>query len=399
MTQTTNNTLLPNKADIAAHLHALFAPAFVHPYPESWIEIAYGHPGKFDGAVNAAKNFSAFEIEKAIAFAETQNKRGYNIYVGASLRQGERPKSGRAGGPHVVDASHAWAEFDGAGDEARITAILKANNLTPTLVVTTGTIPHLRAHLYFKLAGAVTREKLEAANTALFQLLGSDAVQAPSRVLRLAGTVSYPSPDKQGRGYAVELTSLRPNTAAPAYKIDALIGLAPASGEIDYFAEAGKGARRDDSEILKLLEASRVRNWHFNVRDAVAMMIGRRWSDAAIKLSCSPYCKGGVDDLDLKELIDGGRKKFNKPDVEDQPSDGSAKKPLDAEAIERNKRLADERERRLEDEADAAPVAGSFGAEETFHVPAAHSHRPLRRYVHRSDQMQERGLARSRRPH
>ena len=32
--------LAPNKSDIAKHLHALFAPAFVHPHPDAWIEIA-----------------------------------------------------------------------------------------------------------------------------------------------------------------------------------------------------------------------------------------------------------------------------------------------------------------------------------------------------------------------
>ncbi len=36
--------LSPNKTDIAAHLHALFSPAFVHLFPDAWIEIAYGHP-------------------------------------------------------------------------------------------------------------------------------------------------------------------------------------------------------------------------------------------------------------------------------------------------------------------------------------------------------------------
>ncbi len=114
--------LVPNKSDISAHLYALFDPAFVQPYPEAWIEIAYGRP---DGHLNAAENFSVFDLEKAAEFAEAKNKAGFNIYVGAAMRHGEKPASGRANGDHVVDASHAWAEFDGAGDAERIDEILK----------------------------------------------------------------------------------------------------------------------------------------------------------------------------------------------------------------------------------------------------------------------------------
>jgi hypothetical protein len=36
--------LVPNKSDIAAHLYALFDPAFVQPYPEAWFEVAYCGP-------------------------------------------------------------------------------------------------------------------------------------------------------------------------------------------------------------------------------------------------------------------------------------------------------------------------------------------------------------------
>ncbi len=89
--------LLPNKADISRHLYALFDPAFVQA-PEAWIEIAYGRP---DGKLNAAKNVSAFDLEKAVAFAEAKSNAGYNVYVGAALRHGAKPESGRADGDHV----------------------------------------------------------------------------------------------------------------------------------------------------------------------------------------------------------------------------------------------------------------------------------------------------------
>ena len=53
--ETADAPLCPNKADIAAQLYALFAPAFVHPHPDAWIEIAYGHPDTKGGAITEAR--------------------------------------------------------------------------------------------------------------------------------------------------------------------------------------------------------------------------------------------------------------------------------------------------------------------------------------------------------
>jgi hypothetical protein len=308
----------PNKADISTHLYTLFAPAFVQAHPDAWIEIAYGRP---DRKPDAAKIFSAFEPEKAIDFAEAKNRAGFNIYVGAAIRHGDKPASGRANGDHVLDASHAWADYDGVGDDERIATALKANQLIPAMVVTTGTVPHVRRHIYFRLDGTVEPEKLEAANESLVKLFGSDKVQNPDRIMRLAGTINYPSPKKKAKGYIPELTTLHANNDARAYKVDELIRLAPVSGATsgDPYAEHGDGAfttGRSDEELMKLLKASRGENWHFPMRGAVATMIGRCWPDSAIKMTCAPYCDDSVTDADLQKLIDTGRKRFNKPNVE-----------------------------------------------------------------------------------
>jgi hypothetical protein len=217
---------------------------------------------------------------------------------------------------------HAFAEYDAAGDDKRINGLLEANNLTPAIVVTTGTVPHARRHLYFKLDGAVTPDQLKAANAALKALLGSDDIQNPDRVLRLAGTVSYPSPDKQERGYVAELVTLQTRPTAPAYKIDALIGLGGGGGESNNnFTKHGKTTSlfkfaHEDSEIEDLLKASQVKNWHNNMLKAIASMIGRGWTDFQIRMVCAPYCTGGAGDPDLAPMIDDGREKFNKPEVE-----------------------------------------------------------------------------------
>jgi AAA domain len=331
----TNNTvaLTPKLTDISAQLYALFPPEFAHQHPEAWIEIAYGHAAS-GGAITDAQNYTVFELKEAAEFAEARNGIGYNMYVGPALRQGKQPGDGRADDDLVVNASHAWIEFDSAGDAERIDDLLRANNLKPAMIVATGTKPHLRAHLYFKLDGTVTPDKLVTANTSLKALLGSDAVQNASRVMRLGGTINLPTPDKIKRGYAAELTTVRVVKDAPAYRVDALIALAPSATPDDPYAayadEHGIKPGRTDEELMKLLNSVNGKDggkekWRNPMISAVATMVGRRMSDSAIKLVCAPYCDDGIEDPDLQKLIDDQRKDFDKPDPGDTPLARSGK--------------------------------------------------------------------------
>ena len=134
--------------------------------------------------------------------------------------------------------------------------------------------------------------------------------------MRLAGTISYPTPEKVERGYIAELVTLHIRKDAPTYTVEQLTGVTgKASGPFD-FNKAAKPGRNDD-ELKALLEASRVPGkWHNSMLDAIATMIGRGWSDTTIRLACAPYCWNGAEDADLDDLIDGAREKWNKPDPE-----------------------------------------------------------------------------------
>jgi hypothetical protein len=77
-----NTKLSPNKADISAHLYALFDPAFVHGYPDAKIEIAYSDSG---GNLNQGQYFAAFDLVAAAKFAAAKNLEGRNVYVRASI--------------------------------------------------------------------------------------------------------------------------------------------------------------------------------------------------------------------------------------------------------------------------------------------------------------------------
>jgi putative DNA primase/helicase len=314
--------LAPNIADISAHLYALFPPGFVQPYPDAWVEVAFGHPDINDGAIHEAQNYSPFELAKIAKFAAAKNRAGFNMYVGPALRHGNEPGDGRANDSSVLTTALAWAEYDGAGDNERVEAILKAKQLAPAMVVTTGLVPNPRRHLYFRVGDTPTPDKLRAVNASLMKLLGSDAVHNASRLMRLAGTINYPSPKKAERGYVAELVTLQIASNPQSYRTDELIGLtgeAESNPFTDYARTCGSSSGgRTDEELLQLLKASCIKNWHNNMRDAIATMIGRGWSDSAIRFACAPYCDGGANDPDLDPLIDGGREKFDKPDP-DQP--------------------------------------------------------------------------------
>jgi hypothetical protein len=336
--------LEPNRADINTFLYALFDPDFVMSYPDAWLEIAYAKPGE---DLRAAEQFSVFDLEAAGDLAERRNRKGYNVYVGVALRQGETPaaSNGRASGANVLTACRAWTDFDGEGDDARVEAILKETSIRPAEVVTTGTIPFRRFQVHFELAGKPSEDGLDpgdpiadeltTVNTALRDLFGGDDVQNADRVMRLAGTVSYPSPSKVERGYVPELVTLRVIDDRRAYHVSELIALA--SGAADPSREYGQASRsrgsskrsyggkpqateirlraRTDAELGELLETSRTPGkWYVPMRSATATMLGRGYTDAEIRSACAPYCRDGFDDSDLDDFIDRGRRKWNIPD-------------------------------------------------------------------------------------
>ena len=320
--------LCPNRTDIEVHLYALFSTTFVHLYPDAQIEIAFADM-KGSQRPDAAKQFSAFRLEEAADFAAEKNAAGFNVYVGASLKKAGT--KGRSGKGDTLTAAYAWADSDEMGGVERINKALAENRLQTGIVVVTGSKPHLRIHTYVKLDGKVTPDELENANVALKTLFGSDDVADHSRLMRLAGTINYPTADKIERGYVAELVALHLNKDAPAYTVEHLTGLVGTKRSGLGFDFNTKKGRTDD-EIIALLGASRVPGqWHNSMRAAIATMVGRGWSDTAIKLACAPYCRGGADDPDLAPLIEGAREKWNRPDEE--PVEPGANSDTDVERL------------------------------------------------------------------
>ena len=155
----------------------------------------------------------------------SQNVKGRNVYVGMALRKGETGPSGRATKKNYAASSGVWDDFDAEGDDERVDEALKRLGIQPAEVTITGTIPHRRFQIRIALDGSPAPEQLESINKAIRDCLGGDDVGNCDRVMRLAGTVSYPTPTKVERGYVPELTRLLINKNAHAYDPELLVRL------------------------------------------------------------------------------------------------------------------------------------------------------------------------------
>ena len=110
----------------------------------------------------------------------------------------------------ILRAHFAFADCDEAGAAER----LKSSAPPHDFSVVTGTQPHLRCHYYWQFDRPLhDLAKWRVIQAGFAKAYGSDScVKNPSRLMRIAGTVSYPSPSKKAKGYEIERTELRIGT-------------------------------------------------------------------------------------------------------------------------------------------------------------------------------------------
>ncbi len=89
-------------------------------------------------------------------------------------------------------------------------AFEKAKLFIPEMEVVTGTKPFLRNHIYFRFDEPMTdMQRWSELQKCLIKEFGTDnAIYNPSRLMRIAGSVAYPSASKLKRHYRAEVTKL-----------------------------------------------------------------------------------------------------------------------------------------------------------------------------------------------
>lgn len=200
MTMTDTATHLePNRADMLRHLELLFAHA--REYDDGQIEIAVNTGRGWQGQL-----FGTDDLSAAVEFAAAKNQAGCNTYVGVALRDPDTAPFGRASDNDHYATTVVGCDLDtGMASNA---APARTMHCPPTFIVQTGEHPHKRLQLFWRLNEAVTNPEThrEIFGGLADMLDGDRAITNPGRVMRLAGSVAWPT--KEGR--IPELTKLLP---------------------------------------------------------------------------------------------------------------------------------------------------------------------------------------------
>jgi len=154
--------------------------------------------------------FALNAVSEATDLAVRMNANKLNVYMTINpIDMGAVVKSGKsANDSDILRAHYSFADAD---DVQGITGLDKlAGLIEPDITITTGTIPHERRHAYWRLTEPCLDLPLwkERQKQIAVKFKTDKAVVNPSRIMRLAGTVSYPSSSKATKGYVPELVTM-----------------------------------------------------------------------------------------------------------------------------------------------------------------------------------------------
>jgi hypothetical protein len=135
-------------------------------------------------------------------WAAQENKhKGNNLYVIPNPKKVEQINK-TATDKDILGLTVVFVDQDDAEAPSLV------DTIAPSWVVTTGTIPHLRKHGYWRLSTIVKDVAAwKATVKAIQKRFQGDPIANPSRIMRLPGTVSYPTDAKRQRGYVEELVT------------------------------------------------------------------------------------------------------------------------------------------------------------------------------------------------
>ena len=200
----TSETLCPNRKTIEDFIHEISRHWQNDPDQNGLFEVRClgEHRKPF------TQHFALHACDEAVDLAVRKNDVGLNIYMTIN------PISNNVASKAATDADilRAHYTFVDGDDQSGLTGLnALAAKLEPDIIVITGTIPHERRHAYWRLLEPCTDSKLwrywQLDRAERYQT--DKAVANPSRIMRVAGTVSYPNTAKLTRGYVPELTTMK----------------------------------------------------------------------------------------------------------------------------------------------------------------------------------------------
>lgn len=313
MTDAAAPALVPDKDAIRADLEWMTRRWSELDQP-AWFEVR----ALLEGAQPQTFKFRADWINDAVETIADMNARQRNVYVTRNpLRDGF---TGSATDADVIAAFALWADCD---DAAAAQAARDFDGPKWTAAVITGKTPSTRVHCYWELQDPITdlgawrnmQERIAAR-------LGSDrTVVNPSRIMRVAGTVSWPAPRKAAKGYIPEVVQMKADFSTRSPVTPDSIGVflpdnvfslplsqMAAHRESGFHIEA-EPQHHDANHFVDILRRARTDGEkHGGVRDLAAHLAGsgvkQSMAEAIIREACPVW------DANVEELIRSAYVKF-----------------------------------------------------------------------------------------
>lgn len=286
------------------------------------IEVAWTGPDEDDPNVRSGKLFDSGDFEGIVQHAKNINQtKGQNVYVCAALRKPDADTEKRASGQDVLALPALYADFDDPGRAEA--AAEKTKNFPPSMIVTTGAVPHLRQQYWWKLDEPLLDfSQSSSLLKRMAEALGGDLhVHDAPRVMRLAGTVAWPK--KPGR--VPELTRFEDRHSEP-YPIELFERLFPAATSVTPPLQSASDLNkrtsslnlpdRPGSWILDCLkDLHRPGMWHQSVLRLTGRWVGKSLANEEIALLAYALTQRGYSvEQTLREMgvmVEGARKNLN----------------------------------------------------------------------------------------
>jgi hypothetical protein len=303
------------------HLERLFARCREE-YPDGLCEVCWIHP-EIEGARAQLFPVTGDGLKKAADLAESWNRAGFNVYVGANPRRPTASIGKRAGSEDVEIAFFQFVDVDDREAAARL---LAAKELPYSVAATTGRTPSPRGQAYWELVDPVRNlASWRSTQEILIDNFKSDRrIKNADRIMRLGGSVSYPDAKKRARGYVTEMVALRIALDAPRVtprQLRAAFEVAPKAStdgatSAKTFAER-LGIYEHKIDPLKCIANIRAKDHlHDNTLDLITHMVGLGEPDWLIENFClallEPVSDGGTI-TEVPKMIAWARDRFGVP--------------------------------------------------------------------------------------
>jgi hypothetical protein len=271
------------------------------------------------GSTNAAR-FRLDQIDEAVQHAEAMNAAKANIYMCINaidpIKAEDIPAGKAAKDTDILAAFYCFADADTKGAMENIMSFAGPKF---TMSVKTGTTPFSRGHAYWELEEPCKNMDAwkEVQKSIAASLQTDAAVINPSRIMRVAGTVSWPNKKKQDKGYVPELVTMRTefSTDRDVQPFERLMRAFPKK-EVPNNQVGGIEIDLGQQAMDRQLAAQSVMSgddWHNNIIRLVASYVSKGLSDEEIHAITDSFTLSGysVDDTrqEVQQAINGARDK------------------------------------------------------------------------------------------